>query len=116
MAKWIIGIIIIALLGGALWYSGLLNGLGMLPSQTATSTPQAATTTPQAAVPQPENGMAATNDASDAAITQDTAAIDAQMQGLTTDSANVDSSMNDKQTTQSYTNSNPQAKMLRRNR
>ena len=104
MAKWIIGIIIVVLLGGALWYSGALSslGLGMTPSQTPTSTPQAATTTQQAAVPQPENGMAATNDASDAALTQDTAAIDAQMQGLGSDSANVDSSLNDKQTAQSY--------------
>ncbi len=102
MAKWIIGIIIILLLGAALWYSGLLNSLGMMSSQTPTSTPEMATTTPQAAAPQPENGMAATNDASDAALAQDTAAIDAQMQGLTTDSANVDSSLNDKQTTQSY--------------
>ena len=103
MAKWIIGIIIVALLGGALWYSGLLSNLnmGMTPSQTPTSTPEAATTT-QATVPQPENGMAATNDASDAAIVQDTAAVDAQMQGLTTDSASVDSSMNDQPVQQSY--------------
>ena len=102
MAKWIIGIIIVALLGGALWYSGLLGNLSMTPSSTPSSTPVAATTTQQAAVPAPENGMAATNDASDAAITQDTAAVDAQMQGLNADSANVDSSMNDKQTAQSY--------------
>ncbi len=104
MAKWIIGIIIVVLLGAALWYSGALSslGLGMSASQTPTSTAQMATTTQQAAAPQPENGMAATNDASDAAITQDTAAVDAQMQGLTSDSANVDSSLNDKQTAQSY--------------
>ncbi len=102
MAKWIIGIIIILLLAGALWYSGILSSLGMMSSQTPTSTPIAATTTPQALVPQPENGMAATNDASDAALAQDTAAIDAQMQGLSSDSANVDSSMNDKETAQSY--------------
>ena len=103
MAKWIIGIIIVILLGGAVWYSGVLNNLGMMPSATPTSTPQAATTTPQAAaVPQPENGMAANNDASDAAITQDTAAIDAQMQGLSSDNANVDSSLSDKPTAQSY--------------
>ena len=103
MAKWIIGIIIVALLGGALWYSGVLNGvLGMNTSPVATTTPEVATTTPVAAAPQPENGMAATNDASDAALTQDTAAIDAQMQGLNSDNANVDSSMSDKAVTQSY--------------
>lgn len=101
MAKWIIGIIVVVLLGGALWYSGMLGKLGMTPSQTPAPAPQA-TTTPQAAIPQPENGMAAVNDASDAAITQDTAAIDAQMQGLTTDSAAVDTSLSDKQTAQSY--------------
>ena len=102
MAKWIIGIIIVALLGGALWYSGWLGNItGMMPSQTATTTQETATTTQQAAA-QPENGMAATNDASDSAIKQDTAAVDAQMQGLGTDSANVDSSLNDKQTPQSY--------------
>ncbi len=101
MAKWIIGIIVVALLGGALWYSGMLNSF-MTPTQTPTTTPEVATTTPQAAAPQPENGMAATNDASDAALTQDAAAVDSHMQALTTDSANVDSSMNDKAVTQSY--------------
>ena len=102
MAKWIIGIIVVALLGGALWYSGMLNSFMMTPSPTPTSTPEVATTTPQAAAPQPENGMAATNDASDTALAQDAAAVDAQMQGLATDSANVDSSMNDKAVSQSY--------------
>jgi hypothetical protein len=100
MAKWIIGIIIVILLAGALWYSGVLGNMGMKSSQTATTTPQAATTTQ--AVAQPEDGMSATNDASDAAIAQDTAAIDAQMHGLATDNSNVDSSMNDKETAQSY--------------
>ena len=101
MAKWIIGIIIVALLGGALWYSGMLGTFGMTASQTPTSTPQLATTTPQAVV-KPENGMAAANDASDVALIQDTAAIDAQMKGLNDDNAKVDSSASDKQTTQSY--------------
>jgi len=100
MAKWIIGIIVVVLLGGALWYSGWLGNKSMMqPSTTPTSTAQ--TTQPQA-VAQPENGMAATNDTSDAALTQDTAAIDAQMQGLNSDSANIDSSMSDKETAQSY--------------
>lgn len=102
MAKWIIGIIVLALLGGALWYSGVLGNLSMTPSQTPTTTPEIATTTPQAAAPQPENGMSATNDASDAAIAQDAAAIDTQMQGLNSDNASVDSSVNDKAVAQSY--------------
>lgn len=97
MAKWIIGIIVVVLAAGALWYSGALGKLGMMPSQTATTTPAAATTTQQA-VAQPENGMSANNDASDTALSQDTAAVDAQMQGLTSDSANVDSSMSDQST------------------
>lgn len=100
MAKWIIGIIIVALLGGALWYSGMLGKLGMNASQTPPAT--TATTTQQAAAPQPENGMAATNDASNAALAQDAAAVDAQFAALVTDSANIDSSLNDKQTTQTY--------------
>ncbi len=100
MAKWIIGIIIVALLGGALWYSGILGNLHMGASSTPTTTPVAATSTQTVA--QPENGMSANNDASDAAIAQDTAAIDAQMKGLDSDNASVDSSMNDKQAVQSY--------------
>ncbi len=98
MAKWIIGIIIVAVAVGALWFSGALSKLGLMPSPTPTSTPQAATSTPQAAAPAPENGMSANNDASDAALAQDTAAVDAQMQGLAQDSANVDSGMSDQST------------------
>lgn len=99
MAKWIIGIIIIALLGGALWYSGALKGFLTPPPAAA---PAPVTTTQQPAVPQPENGMAAVNDASDAALAQDVVAVDAQMKGMTTDSAAVDGSLADKQTTQAY--------------
>lgn len=91
MAKWIIGIVVIVLAGAALWWSGWLGA--MTPSQTATTTPQTQQA-PQAQAPQ--NGMSATTDVSDAAIGQDAAAIDAQLQGLTADSASVDSSLNDK--------------------
>lgn len=93
MAKWIIGIVVVVIIGAGLWYSGVFKTF-MTPSAPAQQT---ATTTPatQQAAAQPENGMSANNDASDAAITQDTAAIDAQMQGLNSDSANVDSSLND---------------------
>jgi hypothetical protein len=102
MAKWIIGIIIIGLLGGALWFSGILGNMNKAPVQAPVTT--AATTTAPAApaVPQPENGMAATSDASDQALTQDAAAVDAQMTGLNSDNASVDSSLNDQQTAQSY--------------
>jgi hypothetical protein len=94
MAKWIIGIIVVIIIGAGLWYSGVLGTFMTPPASPQTTT----TTTPannQQAAAQPENGMSANNDASDAAITQDTAAIDAQMQGLNSDSANVDSSLND---------------------
>ena len=93
--KWIVAIVIIALAGAALWWSGWLGAMmpAQAPAQVATTTQQQA---PQAQAPVPTNGMSDSNDASDAAITQDTAAIDAQMQGLTQDSANVDSSLNDK--------------------
>jgi len=91
MLKWIIGIVVIALAVAALWWSGWLGKI--TPSQTATSTPETSQT-PQAQAP--TNGMSASNDASDAAIAQDTTAIDAQLTGLTQDSASVDSSLNDK--------------------
>ena len=95
MAKWIIGIVVVIIIGAGLWYSGVLGTLMTPPAAPATNSGQATTTNQQAAA-QPENGMSANNDASDAAITQDTAAIDAQMQSVTTDSANVDTSLNDK--------------------
>lgn len=93
--KWIVAIVVIALAGAALWWSGWLGTImpSNTASQTATTTPDQ---TPQAQAPAPTNGMSDSNDASDGAVTQDTAAIDAQMQGLTQDSANVDSSLNDK--------------------
>jgi cytoskeletal protein RodZ len=95
MAKWIIGIIVVGLLGAAVWYSGVLT-----PKPTDTTT--TATSTPQVTEPQPENGMSATTDVSDTALTQDTAAIDAQIKGLNDDSAAVDASTNDKPVTQTY--------------
>ncbi len=93
MLKWIIGIVVIALAAAALWWSGWLGK--MTPTPAATTTPQTTEQqTPQAQAP--TNGMSANNDASDAAITQDTAAIDAQMTGLTQDSGSIDSSLSDK--------------------
>jgi len=92
MAKWLIGIVVIALAAAALWWSGWLGK--MTPSQTATTTPETVTQTPPADTP--VNGMSSNSDSSDAAITQDTAAIDAQMSGLNDDSTQVDSSLNDK--------------------
>ena len=98
MLKWIIGIIVVVLAGVALWWSGWLGNLAP-SSQTTIQAP--ATTTPQAAA-QPTNGMSASTDTSDTALTQDQAAIDVQMQGLTQDQASVDSSLNDQPVSQSY--------------
>lgn len=94
--RWVIAIIIVAALAWLVWWSGWLtnkNGSAVIPAQNATSTQAAAQ-------PEPINGMSASNDASDAAIVQDTAAIDAQISAYTTDTSDVDSSMNDKQVTQ----------------
>lgn len=104
MAKWIIGIVVIIIAAAALWWSGWLGNSHMAPAtpaQTATTTAQQQAQNQQSAVEQ-QNGMSANNDASDAAITQDTAAIDAQMQGLSQDNSNVNSSLNDQPVTQSY--------------
>ncbi len=100
--KGIIAVIVIAIIAWLVWWSGWVT----IPSQKPAPTiqPVATTTAPQAeaAPPQNMNGMAAANDASDGAITQDAAAIDTQLQGLTQDSTAVDSSMNDKAVAQSY--------------
>src|SRR5665213_726819 len=104
MAKWIIGIIVVILIvAAALWYMGDLPG--MTPSQTASSTATTATTTQtaqtQTNVAQ-QNGMSGQSDTSDAAFTQDEAAIDTQMQGLNSDNTNVNSSLSDQPVQQSY--------------
>jgi hypothetical protein len=92
MLKWIIGIVVIALAATALWWSGWLGKI--IPSQPAPA-PQAETQpTPQAEVP--ANGMSASADTSDAALSQDAAAVAAQMQALSTDATQVDASVTDK--------------------
>ncbi|HVY72723.1 MAG TPA: hypothetical protein VG984_01570 [Candidatus Paceibacterota bacterium] len=95
VSKWIIGILCLAALGWLVWWSGWLKKPA---TQTATDTTTQATTTAENNAP--INGMSANNDASDTAIAQDTAAIDAQLKAYSTDSSDVDSSMNDKQVTQ----------------
>lgn len=97
--KWVIAIIVIA--GGAwlLWWSGWLSGIQPpSPESTTTAPAEAVSNTP----PAPLNGMSQTDDTSDVAIAQDTAAVDSQMQGLVSDSASVDASVNDTPVTQSY--------------
>ena len=82
--KVILWVVVIILVGaGAWWYFS--KGGSMQPQ----GADQASNTA---------NGQAspAALDTSDAALVNDTTAIDAQMQGLQTDTANVDSSLNDK--------------------
>lgn len=91
--KWGLAVIVVAALAWLLWWSGWLTnkqGSPMTGNQNATSTQETA----------PINGMSASNDASDQAIAQDSAAIDAQLSAYTTDTSDVDSSMNDKQISQ----------------
>ena len=99
--KWIVGLVILGGLGWLVWYSGWLNSF-MTPSPAPTTTTQTATTTSPTPPPPPTDGMSASNDTTDAAVAQDTAAVDSQMQGLNSDSASIDSSLSDKAVTQSY--------------
>jgi len=98
--KAIIALLVIAAAGAALWWSGWLNSIGIMAPQqqsTATTTPQQ--TQQQQAVndlPTPAN------DASDAAIQQDLAAFDVQMQATAGDVNQVDQGLNDKPVAQEY--------------
>ena len=92
MTKWIIGIILIILIAAAAWWWGTRPAQApALPAQSNTQGAQTSSGLPTAQ-----------SDTSDAAVVQDTAAIDSQMGGLNSDSAAVDSSMNDQPVTQSY--------------
>lgn len=93
--KWGVAVVVLAALAWLLWWSGWLTN-----KQTDLSAAARNATTTPATQQQPLNGMSASNDASDAAIAQDTAAIDAQISAYATDNSNVDSSLNDKQVSQ----------------
>ena len=94
--KWIIGLIVIAVLAWLVWWSGWLSG-APAPAVPGAAQP-VATTTSQA--PANDNGMSAAADTSDAALDQDAAAVDAQVQGLQTDTTSVDAGLSDKPITQ----------------
>ena len=102
MMKWIIGVVVIVAIGAGLWWSGVLNQFMASPQpapvQQATTTPQEQTQQPAAVNDLPTQS----SDNSDAAMVQDTAAIDAQFQGLSSDSSSMDQSFNDKPTAQEY--------------
>jgi len=95
--KWVIGLIILVVVAaGVAWKMGWLHAPApVTASQTATSTGEQSQ--------QIQSGLpTAQSDTSDAAISQDAAAIDTQINGMNQDSAAVDSSLNDQQTTQSF--------------
>jgi hypothetical protein len=98
MTKWIIAIGILVIVAVGVWWSGLLSSL--IPAATPVAQEQA-TTTPQ--TQQPVSDLPSqSNDASDAALVQDSAAVDTQLQGLGSDQSNIDSSMNDKPVSQEF--------------
>ncbi len=85
--KWIVGAAVVLVVAGGLWYwlsasptppSGVSDN--MMPANAAST-----------------SGAASGGDTSTAAINQDTAAIDAQMQGLNSDAANVNTSVTSSQ-------------------
>ncbi len=100
--KWIIGVIVVIIVAIGLWWSGLINSFIPQPAaQQATTTPE--TTQQPPAQPQAVNDLPTQpNDASDAAMAQDAAAVDAQMSSLNGDSSNIDSSLNDKAGAQEF--------------
>lgn len=100
MTKWIMGIVLLAIAGGGLWWSGLLKQYLPMSEPTAMMEHPATTTPVQQPVVTdlPTQG----NDASEAAIVQDTAALDVQFSSLSSDQSGVDQSLNDKPVTQEF--------------
>jgi hypothetical protein len=94
-----IGFVLLVAAGLGLWWSGLL--VPYLPQKTA-EVQQQATTTPQAAAQPVSDLPTGQSDTSDAAIAQDTAALDVQMQALSGDEASADQSLDDKSTPQEF--------------
>jgi hypothetical protein len=102
MTKWIIGLGVLVIIGAGLWWSGVI---ATLMPKAAVTTEQQATTTPQQQTQQqaPVSDLpTAGTDNSDAALVQDSAAVDAQLTSLNSDSATIDNSMNDKPVTQEF--------------
>lgn len=98
MLKAIFGLLLVGLAVGGLWWSGLLEDY--LPKKNTPPVEQMATTTPPQ---QPASDLpTAIGDSSDAAIVQDSAAVDMQLQALDDDRKNTDESLNDKQTPQEF--------------
>jgi cytoskeletal protein RodZ len=100
MTKWIIAVGVLVIIGVGLWWSGVLSSF--MP-KAAPAVQQQATTTPQQQTQQPVSDLpTAGSDNSDAALVQDSAAVDAQIKSLNSDSSNIDSGMNDKPINQEF--------------
>jgi cytoskeletal protein RodZ len=93
-AKLVIGIVIVIIIIVIIWIASSNSSPTQVPT-TTTDQSQTQTTVSQV-VPSPTDGtgMSVSADTSDAALGQDTQALDAQISGLATDSANVDQSVN----------------------
>jgi hypothetical protein len=109
MFKFIIGLVVLIVAVGAIWYTGWLSKwVPGVPTVSQLMSPQAATTTPettntQAQQPQAVNDLSTSpSDASDAALVKDSASLDAELQALSTDSTNAQNSTSDKPVTQEY--------------
>ncbi len=99
MIKWIIGLVVVVIIGAGLWWSGMVAQF--LPK--AQTTPPATTSQETTETPAPVSDLPTpTNDASDTAIAQDSAAVDAQLASLGTDATNLSNSLNDKPVTQEF--------------
>ena len=109
MFKFIITVVVLLVIAGGLWFTGLLSQwVPSIPTYASLMSPSAATTTPTTTTqtqqqPQAVNDLpTAANDASDDALVKDSASIDTQMSALSSDNANAQSSTNDKPVTQEY--------------
>ncbi len=107
MFKFLITIVVLLVIVGALWWTGLLSQwVPGVPKPEAFMSAPVATTTPQTTTqtqPQATNDLPTqSNDASDAALTKDGAALDVQMEAMASDSTAAQNSLNDKPVTQEY--------------
>ena len=109
MFKFIVTIVVLLVVVGGLWWSGLLSQwLPSVPKPEAFMGGPAATTTAQTPTPTPQQQQAVNdlptqpNDASDSALAKDAAALDVQMEAMASDSTAAQNSLNDKPVTQEY--------------
>jgi hypothetical protein len=105
LKKALIGIVLIAIAAGGLWWSGLLKDylppMSLFPQ--AQKEAEVPAPQPEAQAQAPKSDLpTAQNDASDAAIAQDSAAVDTEFQGLAQDEAGADQSINDTQGAQEF--------------